>query len=526
MDNMEKFRALGISEATLAALSLKGFTEPSPIQAAAIPLLLQGEKDVIGQAQTGTGKTAAFGIPIIEKIIPAADRAPRALILTPTRELAIQIAAELDSIKGDKELEILPVYGGQAIYTQLRQLQRGTDIVVGTPGRVMDLMRRNALSLAELAFAVLDEADEMLNMGFVEDIEQILGAANRDKTMLMFSATMPEPIMNIARKFMREYEVVQVKQRRMTADLTDQLYFEVHREDKFRALERIIDMEDDMYALVFCRTKTDVDELTSRLQHHGYRAEALHGDISQNQRIKTIDKFRQRIFNLLIATDVAARGIDINDLSHVINFSLPQDTESYIHRVGRTARAGREGTAISFVTPSEFRRLKSIQRQSGAKIRPGRLPRPEEIARRRQEQLLEKISRLVASGLPQSYVTAAEQLLASLPSAEVAAALMLLNDERRQSREQQVTPPERLTALPDRDSAAVSERRHDRRRPGGAMREDGRPGRAAGAGKKAGSRNEPSNRRRTSARFRDDWSMTMRGETLIRDRRRSGTGPQ
>jgi len=427
MSDMEKFRVLGISEATLAALAKKGFEEPSPIQAAAIPLLLQGEKDVIGQAQTGTGKTAAFGIPIIEKVVSGSDRNVQALILTPTRELAVQIAEELNTIKGEKPLSIIPVYGGQSIDIQLRHLRRGVDIVVGTPGRVMDLMRREELDLTSLSFAVLDEADEMLNMGFVEDIELILGATNKEKSMLMFSATMPAPIMEIARRFMREYEIVKVKQRQLTADLTAQIYFEVRREDKFEALTRIIDMERDFYALVFCRTKTDVDELTERLQHRGYTAEALHGDINQGQRIKTIEKFKQQIFNVLIATDVAARGIDINNLTHVINFSIPQDAESYVHRVGRTGRAGREGTAITFVTPSEYRRLMSIQRQSGVKLRKENLPRPEDIAQRREEHLKETVLKMIADGVPRNYVESADRMLAGAQPLDVVAALLALN---------------------------------------------------------------------------------------------------
>ncbi len=426
MSDMEKFRELGISEATIAALAKKGFEEPSPIQAAAIPLLLKGEKDVIGQAQTGTGKTAAFGIPIVEKIVPGASHV-QALILTPTRELAVQIAEELNSLKGSKQLSIIPVYGGQSIDIQLRALRRGVDIVVGTPGRVMDLMRRNALNLSEISFAVLDEADEMLNMGFVEDMELILAATNKDKNMLMFSATMPAPIMNIAHKFMREYEIVKVKQRQMTADLVAQIYFEVRREDKFEALTRIIDMESDFYALVFCRTKNDVDELASRLQHRGYTAEALHGDIAQNQRTKTIEKFKQQIFNILIATDVAARGIDINNLSHVINFSIPQDAESYVHRIGRTARAGREGTAITFVTPSEYRRLMDIQRQSGVKIRKESLPRPEDITRCREERMKESVIKMVGEGLPRNYVDIADQILSAVQPLEAVAALLALN---------------------------------------------------------------------------------------------------
>ena len=423
MGDMEKFRVLGISDRILAALEKKGFEEPSPIQSATIPLLLSGEKDVIGQAQTGTGKTAAFGIPIIELLEPRKG-CVQAVILAPTRELAIQIAEEMNSLRGDKGMDILPIYGGQSIEIQLSRLKRGVDVVVGTPGRVMDLMERRALDLSKVSFAVLDEADEMLNMGFVEDIESILARTGSEKRMLMFSATMPEAILTIAQKFMREYEVVRVKQQQLTTNLTEQIYFEVRREDKFEALTRIIDMETDFYAMVFCRTKNDVDELSEKLVNRGYGVEALHGDISQPQRTKVIERFKRRNFNILIATDVAARGIDVNNLTHVINYSIPQDPESYIHRIGRTGRAGKEGTAITFVTPAEYRKLTQIQRWANADIRREQLPRAADIVKNKKVKIKECLAGIIEAAKHDDCLEFADDLLISMEPRDIMAALL------------------------------------------------------------------------------------------------------
>lgn len=423
MGDLESFRKLGITETTIAALQRKGFEEPSPIQAAVIPLLLAGEKDVIGQAQTGTGKTAAFGIPVIETL-KTSKKHVQALIMTPTRELTIQIAEELNSLKGDRGLKIAPVYGGQSIEIQLSKLRTGVDIVVGTPGRLMDLMERRALDISHVSFAILDEADEMLSMGFVEDIENILSVTPEDKKMLMFSATMPSAILNIASRFMREYEIVNVKRDTTSVSLTEQIYFEVRREDKLEALARIIDMESDLYAMVFCRTRNDVDELHEKLTLRGYDVESLHGDIAQAQRTRVIEGFKRRKFNVLIATDVAARGIDVNNLTHVINFSIPQDPDLYIHRIGRTGRAGREGTAITFVTPSEYRLLTRIRKESNADIRKERLPDPNTIVARKKENFVGKISEMIESHKHEPYVKLAEELIEKIPAPELVASIL------------------------------------------------------------------------------------------------------
>ena len=426
MSDLDNFRALGVSEPVLKALRAKGFEAPTPIQVLTIPKLLEGRVDLIGQAQTGTGKTAAFGIPIIELTQPGREK-PQALILSPTRELSIQIAEELNSLKGSGKLRIAPFYGGQAIEVQLQRLRDGVDVVIGTPGRIMDLMNRGKLDFSELAFAVLDEADEMLDMGFVDDIRTILRATGKNKRTLMFSATMPPEILASAEGFMREYEVIRTDAERLSTDLTDQIYFEVRREDKFEALSRIIDMEEDLYALVFCRTRNDVDELVEKLKLRGYRVEALHGDIAQAQRIRVINQFKSRKFKILVATDVAARGIDVNDLTHVINYSMPQGTEAYVHRIGRTGRAGKCGTAITFVTPAEYRKLTMIRREANTEIRREELPQGKDVVELKKQRVSELVTEVIAGGKHADYVGFARELIAAGGDpAEVLAAVLQL----------------------------------------------------------------------------------------------------
>ena len=286
---------------------------------------------------------------------------------------------QYNSLKGNKKLHIVPIYGGQAIELQLRSLKKGVDVVVGTPGRVLDHIRRKTMNLQEISYLVLDEADEMLNMGFIDEVEKIMKATNPEKRTMLFSATMPKEILRIAKKYMGKYEFVAVEKETLTVNLTDQIYFEVATSDKFDALCRIIDIEHEFYGLVFCRTKVDVDKIAKHLVDRGYDADALHGDISQYQRELILNKFKKKRTNILVATDVAARGIDIVELSHVINYSLPQDPESYVHRIGRTGRAGKEGTAITFVTPEEYRRLLFIKRIAKTEIRKEKLPRIKDI---------------------------------------------------------------------------------------------------------------------------------------------------
>lgn len=426
MSLLEEFRALGLSDGTIEALASKGFQTPTPIQYLAIPELLEGSCDLIGQAGTGTGKTAAFGLPIIERLVPGGT-IPKALVLSPTRELAMQIADELNSLKGSKNLRIAAFYGGQNIAIQLQRLRDGVDVVIGTPGRVLDLIERGKLELGSLEFAVLDEADEMLDMGFIEDIEAILSRSGGNRRMLMFSATMPPEITGIAERFMRNAKVLRAAPGAEADGHTEQIYYEVKREDKFEALLRILDTTDDLYALVFCRTKADVDELVEKLRQRGRQVEALHGDIPQGQRTKIIGQFKGRYFELLAATDVAARGIDVNDLSHVINYSIPQDAETYIHRIGRTGRAGKDGCAITFVTPGEKRKLTAIMRGAKTELRRETMPSGRLVVESKKKSFAAEIEGMIASGRHDDCTGFAAELIerAGDPAAALAAMLKL-----------------------------------------------------------------------------------------------------
>lgn len=412
MEKLKEFRDLGLTEKTLKPLLKKGFEKPSPIQALTIPALLTGDKDIIGQAQTGTGKTAAFSLPILEKIEKITGNV-QAIILVPTRELAVQVAEEMNSLSFGRKLKIIPVYGGQSLELQKKQLAKGVDIVVGTPGRVIDLINRQNLILNSIDYFILDEADEMLNMGFVEDIEQILKSTNADKRMLFFSATMPQEILKIAKAHMKEHEILAVKSTELTTDLTDQIYFEVKERDKFEALCRIIDIEADFYGIVFCRTKNDVNELVGKLHDRGYDADGLHGDITQNHREVTLRRFKKKNINILIATDVAARGIDVNDLTHVINYAIPQEPESYVHRIGRTGRAGKEGTAITFITPSEYRKLLQIQKIVKTEIRKEKVPGVKDVILARKNRIFDNVNKIIVDGDNEGFSEMAKELLSN-----------------------------------------------------------------------------------------------------------------
>jgi ATP-dependent RNA helicase DeaD len=420
---LEKFRALGLSDNTLAALGKKGFEEPTKIQEQTIPLLLRGDVDVVGHAQTGTGKTAAFGLPLIENLKEGSKNV-QALILVPTRELAVQVAEEINSLKGRKHLGIIAIYGGQSMDQQLRRLHKGVDIVVGTPGRLKDHLQRGSLKVRHISHMVLDEADEMLNMGFIDDVEDILSHTNPEKRMLLFSATMPERIVRLAKEYMQNYQLIQAQKEQLTVSLTDQIYFEVAESDKLEALCRIIDSEVDFYGLIFCRTKIDVDNVSKRLGDRGYDAEGLHGDISQYQRERILEKFKQQRINVLVATDVAARGIDIYNLSHVINYSLPQNPESYVHRIGRTGRAGKEGTAVTFVTPSEYRKLIAIKRLTKTDIRKEKIPAVEDVIKSKKIRIKNDIIGIIQSSAGDKYADFADDLLAENGPKKVLAAFI------------------------------------------------------------------------------------------------------
>jgi ATP-dependent RNA helicase DeaD len=417
------FDNLGLSEESLHAIKLKGFEEPTEIQRKVIPLILENKIDLIGQAQTGTGKTAAFALPIIEQLQTRVNSL-QALILVPTRELAIQVSEEFNSLRGHKNIHVAPIYGGQSYDTQLRRLKKGVDVVVGTPGRMIDLMHRGVLVLSEVSYVVLDEADEMLNMGFIDDIEEILGHTNENRRTLLFSATMPERILNLAKKYMKKREVVKAKNAGQTTSLTDQVYFEVNESDKFDALCRIIDTTNEFYGLIFCRTKNDVDYVTSKLADRGFDCDGLHGDISQTQREKILSKFKKKKVNVLVATDVAARGLDIDDLTHVINYALPQDPESYLHRIGRTGRAGREGTAVTFVTPEEYRKMAFIKNVTQTEIRKERVPRVKDVINFKKEKILYRLNGLVNENSEEDYHRIAKILLNDFEAENIISSLV------------------------------------------------------------------------------------------------------
>lgn len=407
---MKTFKELGLSDETLKVLEHKGFEEPTPIQEKIIPLILGGDKDVVGQAQTGTGKTAAFGLPMIE-LMKAKKGQVQALVLTPTRELAVQVAEEISSLKGKRNLSVVPIYGGQSYSIQLRSLQRGVDIVVGTPGRIIDHINRKTLKLENISYLVLDEADEMLNMGFIDEVKEIMEHTNSEKRTMLFSATISNEIMLIAKKYMKEHEIIRESKDQLTVSATDQIYFEVSESDKFEALCRIIDIEEDFYGLIFCRTKIDVDMISNHLIERGYDTDALHGDISQTMREKILGKFKSRKINILVATDVAARGIDVQDLTHVINYSLPQDPESYVHRIGRTGRAGKEGNAVTFVTPQEYSKLQFIKKIAKTDIRKATLPKIKDVIKTKKQKIKNDLEGVMASPIEKEYINLSKELL-------------------------------------------------------------------------------------------------------------------
>lgn len=424
MENFFRFSTFPISPEIIKAIEDMGFEEPTPIQVQAIPPILEG-KDVTGQAQTGTGKTAAFAIPALHTVDLTSTQT-QVIILSPTRELAIQTAEELNRLaKYLKKVHVLPVYGGQPIERQFRALKVGVQIVVGTPGRVLDHLDRGTLSLDNVKMVVLDEADQMLDMGFREDIEKILAETPKERQTVLFSATIPAPIKEISRRFQKNPEFVRVQHRELTVPQIEQLYLEVRNREKTEVLCRILEMYDPELALVFCNTKRAVDELMTQLQTRGYFSEALHGDMKQSQRDRVMAKFRRGAIDVLIATDVAARGIDVDDVDLVINFDVPQDVEYYVHRIGRTARAGREGRAITFVGPKEIYKLRSIQKYAHITITAIPLPTARDVERTRMRNLVEKIKESSDDGDNEKYVEIVEQIMVDgYTSLDIAAALL------------------------------------------------------------------------------------------------------
>lgn len=425
---MSTFYEFGLSDAVIRATANMGFEETTPIQELAIPIAMAG-KDIIGQAQTGTGKTAAFGIPMIEKCLPEQGTI-QGLVITPTRELAIQVAEEINTIGQFSRIRALPIYGGQDIERQIRALKNRPQIIVATPGRLMDHMRRKLIRLQHLKVVVLDEADEMLNMGFREDIENILTDVPDERQTMLFSATMPRPIQDLARRFMIEPQFISIKTKELTVPNTEQYYFQVHEKQKFDALCRLLDLQSPDAAIVFARTKRRVDELLDALNKRGYSVEAIHGDLTQAKRDSVMGKFKDGATEILVATDVAARGLDISAVTHVYNFDIPQDPDSYVHRIGRTGRLGKPGIASTFVSQREIGHLELIERTIKRKIIRKQVPSVSEALEGQQRLAVEKLMQVVEEGENQKYKEIASELLENGDAVSLlAAALKMLTKE-------------------------------------------------------------------------------------------------
>lgn len=390
---MKSFEELGVSEPIRRAISEMGYEHPMPVQEEVIPYLLGVGNDVIALAQTGTGKTAAFGLPVLQKVNPA-DRATQAVILSPTRELCLQIAGDLkDYSRYIDGLHVLAVYGGSSIESQIRTLRKGAQVIVATPGRLIDLMHRGVAKLDAVENVVLDEADEMLNMGFSESIDEILAGVPEQRNTLLFSATMGKEIERIAKSYLRDYKEIVVGSRNEGAENVNHIYYLVHAKDKYAALKRVVDYFPRIYGIIFCRTRMETQEIADLLIRDGYNAEALHGDLSQAQRDLTMQKFRQHHTQLLVATDVAARGLDVDDLTHVINYGLPDDVENYTHRSGRTGRAGKRGTSISIIHLREKGKVRIIEKTIGKQFEVGTLPEPQEICTKQLYKVMDELER-------------------------------------------------------------------------------------------------------------------------------------
>ena len=388
---MKTFEELGVSEQIRRAIEELGFVQPMPVQESVIPFLIEGQRDVIALAQTGTGKTAAFGIPVLQRL-DTAQRATQVLILSPTRELCLQIADDLrDFSKYMEGVHVEAVYGGAAIEPQIRALKKGVNVIVATPGRLLDLKNRGFVHLEQVSRIVLDEADEMLNMGFSDAINEIFESLPADHQTLMFSATMSREVERVAKNYLTDYETIVVGSRNEGAENVNHIYYMVHAKDKYLALKRIVDYYPKIFAIIFCRTKIETQEVADALIRDGYNAESLHGDLSQQQRDLTMQKFRQHLTQLLVATDVAARGLDVDDLTHVINYGLPDDIENYTHRSGRTGRAGKKGTSISIVHTKEKHKIRAIEKEIGKAFVEAEIPKAEEICKKQLYKVMDQI---------------------------------------------------------------------------------------------------------------------------------------
>jgi ATP-dependent RNA helicase DeaD len=425
------FEELGIEEGLLQSIKTLGFTTPTPIQHKAIPVLLQGTKDFIGLAQTGTGKTAAFGLPLLQ-LIRSQDRYPQALIVCPTRELCLQITSDLNTFRSKKEnVAITAVYGGTSITMQIRDLKKGTHIVVATPGRLIDLIERKAINLEKIHYVVLDEADEMLNMGFKDDIEFILkNTPNRQSTWL-FSATMPPEIRQVSKRYMDKPFEITIGKTNATAALIDHQFYATQHHNRYEVLKRIIDFNPGIYGIVFARTKADTQDIAERLTREGYDIDAIHGDLTQQQRDKVMGLFRDRSIQLLIATDVAARGIDVTGITHVINYELPDDVEVYTHRSGRTGRAGKSGISVSIVTPKETYRLRQIEKILNAKVHKMDIPSGKDVCRKQFFHFIDKMLQAdISHGDYETYLPVLKEKFAHVEKEEILQKVAALEFDR------------------------------------------------------------------------------------------------
>ena len=428
------FTSLNLRPELVQAIAEQGYAEPTPIQAAIIPMMLQGQ-DVIGQAQTGTGKTAAFALPILQHLtLQRHAHGAQALILAPTRELALQVADSMSVYGKHLDVRVLAVYGGQPYGPQISRLNRGVDVVVGTPGRLLDLIERNALNIKHVRTLVLDEADEMLNMGFMEDVERILAETPSERQTALFSATMPPRIRSLANRFMRDPQHVHIRRDTLTLASTEQRYYLVHEADKTNALTRLFEVEPIRSALIFARTRAETATLANELVVRGIPAEAIHGDLDQNAREAVLSRFRSNQLKVLVATDVAARGLDIEDISHVFNYHLPDDPEVYVHRIGRTGRAGRAGVAITLLAPREKRRLREIEALTKQPIQQMELPTPAEIHRHREQEIVEKLKIWLGRGRFKRELEMVQELVAAGhdPLNVAAAALKIARADEKQ----------------------------------------------------------------------------------------------
>ncbi|MCZ6829468.1 MAG: DEAD/DEAH box helicase [Gammaproteobacteria bacterium] len=453
----DSFADLGLPTALQKALAKVGYETPSPIQARSIPPLLEG-RDLIGQAQTGTGKTAAFALPILARLQPG-GKLPRALVLCPTRELALQVAEAFQSYaRYLKNFHVLPVYGGQDMHLQLRQLKRGVDVVVGTPGRLLDHLQRGSLNLSELQTVVLDEADEMLRMGFIDDVEKILGHSTSKHQTVLFSATLPQPILRVSKKFLSVPAHIKIQAKAATVDTIDQQYWLLNNNQKLDALTRLLETEPFDGVIVFTRTRGTTVELAEKISARGYACAPINGDMSQSVREQTIQRLKKSKIDILVATDVAARGLDVDRISLVVNYDIPYDAESYIHRVGRTARAGREGRAVLFITHRERRLLRSIEKASGKEIPPIRLPSAEEVLAKRVQRFKQDVIASLAEPVSPLLVSLVDELCVETGTSPQALAASLVKLLQRDL-------PLELPAGLDKKSAKTRDRgkREDRK---------------------------------------------------------------